>query len=109
MEEIRKRCSRLQDEAWLAYLDTLVFDLVRPSRISTPMIVMGGADDTMVLPSEVAATARAYNVKPTIIAGLAHDMMLDIGWRRAAAAVARELDARFAAEDRRLEICSNAA
>ena len=94
-ETVRRSFSRLQDEAWFAYLDTLLFDLVRSERVTAPIIVMGGGDDAMVRPAEVIATAKAYRVKPTILAGVAHDMMLDLGWRRVAGAMARELERYF--------------
>jgi pimeloyl-ACP methyl ester carboxylesterase len=85
----------LQDEAWLGYLDSLAFDLVNPRRVTTPMVVMGARDDAMIHPGEVAATAEAYNVRPILFEGMAHDMMLDTRWRDVAKEIVAQLDAAF--------------
>jgi alpha-beta hydrolase superfamily lysophospholipase len=94
-EEAGRHFLRLQNEAWFSYLDTLVFDLVKTKHVKTPIIVIGGSDDAMVHPDEVSSIARTYKVDPIMISGVAHDMMLDIGWRRVAAVIVRELETRF--------------
>ncbi len=59
LEKVSRYHRQLQDEAWLGYLDSFVFDLVSPRRLTTPMGVMGARDDAMIHPNEVAATAAA--------------------------------------------------
>lgn len=80
-------CSRLQDDAYLAYLDCLALDPVNVARISTPMLVTGGSLDLVIRPELVAATARAYGVEPIMFETMAHDMMLEPDWRRLADAM----------------------
>jgi pimeloyl-ACP methyl ester carboxylesterase len=95
METIERYHAQMQDEAWFAYLDSLVFDLARPRRVTTPMVVMGGTQDMMIRPGEVAATAKAYGVAPIMFDGMAHDLMLDTRWRNVANEIIAQLYRRF--------------
>lgn len=52
--------------------------------MKTPLLVLGAADDWLILPGDVEATARVYGAKADILADMSHDMMLEDGWRRAA-------------------------
>lgn len=72
---------RLQDESYCAFLDMLALNLPRPRRVTTPIRVLGAANDTIFHPPEVEATARAYGTKAKIYPNMAHDMMLEAGWR----------------------------
>jgi len=78
---VRKYYSLLQDESYRAYLDMMGLSLPRPERVRTPMLVMGAADDCLVSPSEVETTARAYQTQAEVLPCMAHDMMLEAGWR----------------------------
>lgn len=75
---------RLQQESYLAFLDMLALDLPRPHRVTTPLLVLGAGRDALFRPSEVEATARAYRTRAVVFADMAHDMMLDAGWRMVA-------------------------
>jgi alpha-beta hydrolase superfamily lysophospholipase len=68
----------LQDEA---YLDMLVFNLPRPKRVRTPMLMLGAERDAIFTHREVARTARAYSADTKVIPGMAHDMMVEPAWR----------------------------
>ena len=85
---------RLQDESFLAFLDMLAFDLPRPARVRTPLLVLGGTADAVFHPGEVAATARAYGTEATLFPGMAHDMMLEPGWRDVADTMRKWLNER---------------
>lgn len=74
---------RLQDEAYLAFLDMVALSPVRPSRVATPMVVLGGELDRVFTVEEVRATATAYGTSAVIVPGLAHDVMLDPRWQQA--------------------------
>ena len=56
---------------------------------------MGAERDQMVGRAEVEMTAKAYGVDPIIAPDCAHDMMLDLGWRRVADRIVREIESRF--------------
>ena len=93
--EAAKHHARLQDESVLAYLDSLLFNPVSTRRVSGPLVVMGAERDQMVGRTEVEMTAKAYGVEPIIAPDCAHDMMLDLGWRRVADRIVREIEALF--------------
>ncbi|MEN8040984.1 MAG: alpha/beta fold hydrolase [Actinomycetota bacterium] len=71
---------RLQNESYPAYLE-MIADLPRASRVTDPMLVLGGQHDWLFSPSEVRATARAYGTEAKIFGGMGHHMPLDRGWR----------------------------
>ncbi|MEJ2309307.1 MAG: alpha/beta fold hydrolase [Gammaproteobacteria bacterium] len=83
-EKVRSYFSRLQDESYRSYLDMMALNLPRPERVQTPLLVLGAADDCLISPAEVDATARAYGTRAEVFPGMAHDMMLEAGWRAVA-------------------------
>lgn len=83
-EDVREHFSRLQDESYRAYLDMLGLSRARPKRVKTPLLVLGAANDSLTTPREVAATARAYGATAEFFPNMAHDMMLEAGWRNVA-------------------------
>lgn len=86
-EQVRAYFARIQDEAYVAFLDMLVFNLPRPRRVRTPLLVLGGERDRIFSPREVRATARAYHTTATIFPHMTHDMMLEAGWQNVADAI----------------------
>jgi pimeloyl-ACP methyl ester carboxylesterase len=77
--------ARMQDESYLAFLDMVFLNLPRPGRIPrTPTLALGGAEDAIISPREVRATAAAYQGQAAILAGRGHDLMLDTGWQEVA-------------------------
>jgi pimeloyl-ACP methyl ester carboxylesterase len=83
-DKVRTYSSRLQDESYRAYLDMLGLSLPRPEQVRAPILVMGAADDSLISPGEVEATARAYQTQAEVLPGMAHDMMLEAGWQAVA-------------------------
>lgn len=83
-DQVEAYWARLQDESYLAFLDMLALNLPRPSKITTPMLVLGAADDTLFRPEQIHAIARAYHTHAEIFPAMAHDMMLDAGWQTVA-------------------------
>ncbi|MBN1137273.1 MAG: alpha/beta hydrolase, partial [Anaerolineae bacterium] len=58
----------------------------------TPLLVLGAADDRLISPSEVEATAQAYGVRAEFFPNMAHDMMLEDGWQMVADRILGWLD-----------------
>ncbi len=83
-EQAAAYCRRIQDESYRAYLESVFLFLSRPPRITTPLLVLGAADDRAISVGEVEATAQTYGVRAEIFSDMAHDMMLEAGWRAVA-------------------------
>ena len=62
----------------------LVFNLPRPKRVNTPLLVIGAANDTIFHAYEIEATARAYHTQAVIFPDMTHDLMLGTGWQSVA-------------------------
>jgi alpha-beta hydrolase superfamily lysophospholipase len=87
-QEIVDRCfACLQDESYLAFLDTMVV-LPRPHRVKVPVLVLGAEKDAFFTVAEVRSTARAYRTEAEIFPSMGHDMMLDTDWRTVADRIA---------------------
>jgi len=80
-EDLAARFAALQDEAYLAFLDMLIFRLPKPARVKTPVLVLGGENDNIFSVPEVEATAHAYGTQAKIFKGMAHNMMQEKDWR----------------------------
>jgi pimeloyl-ACP methyl ester carboxylesterase len=77
--------ARIQDESYLAFLDTLLFlARARPRRIDAPVLVLGAERDGFFTVGEVRRTARAYRTEAEVFPGMGHNMMLDHGWEEVA-------------------------
>ncbi len=84
-DKVERYAKQLQDESYLAFLDMLVFDRPhRPRHSGVPTLVLGAGDDAVFTPRDVAACARALGTEAVMFAGMAHDMMLEAGWREVA-------------------------
>jgi pimeloyl-ACP methyl ester carboxylesterase len=90
-EELQNYWNQMQDESYMAFLDMVALDLPKPSRIKTPLLILGAANDNMLKPREIEATARAYKTKAEIIPGVAHNSMLEQGWQLVAERILRWL------------------
>lgn len=90
-EQVATYSSRLTDESFRAVVDTVARP-VRTTRVTTPLLVLGGSADRTATPADVAFTAHRYGVEPVSLDGLPHDLMLDRGWERAASYIADWLD-----------------
>lgn len=90
---------RMQDESFLGFLDMLAFNLPRPKKVSTPILVLGASKDTVFSPAEIEATASAYNTTGEIFDEMAHDMMLEPKWESVAERISDWLKGQAAAKD----------
>jgi len=74
---------QVQDESFRAMLDLMAPGFARP-KAKTPLLVLGSADDALISPPAVEATARAFGVPAYLFSGMGHAMMLDVGWQAVA-------------------------
>lgn len=75
---------QMQDDSYMAFLDMVALDLPKPAKVKTPLLVLGTARDNMIAPSEIEATARAFDTKAEIIPDVAHNSMLELRWQSVA-------------------------
>jgi len=92
--DVERYATQLQDESYVGFLDMLALALPRPQRVKSPLLVLGGDDDALFPPAAVQATARAYGTQAEIFTGMAHNLMLDVGWENVAGRIAGWLDER---------------
>ncbi len=72
---------RFTHESFLAVgVDALLLDLPGKTPTQTPVLVIGGEDDTLFTPMEVRRTARWYGTDAIIMPEMGHELMLDPGW-----------------------------
>jgi pimeloyl-ACP methyl ester carboxylesterase len=85
-EPIVEQCfTRLQEESRRALMGLL--NRVRPPRVTTPMLVLEGADISWG-PRLAKDNARAYRTEVEFFPNMGHNMMLEPGWQ----AVAERID-----------------
>ncbi len=86
-EAVRRYVKLLGRESFRAIMELghLRPDATRVRR--TPLLVLGAERDYIVSPADVRRTAEAYGAEMRILPDIAHDVMLDPGWRRAADAM----------------------
>jgi alpha-beta hydrolase superfamily lysophospholipase len=72
----------------------ILFNLPKPGRVKTPVLVLGGTEDAIFSPAEVNATAHAYRTQPEIFPDMAHDMMLEPNWQNVAERILAWLEER---------------
>jgi pimeloyl-ACP methyl ester carboxylesterase len=61
-----------------------VFVRARPSRITTPLLVLGAELDRTISNDDVRATASAYGTQAAFFPNMGHNMMLEPGWQAVA-------------------------
>ena len=83
-EQLVAYWKQMQDDSFIAFLDMVALDQPKPEKVKTPMLVLGVAQDNMLKPSEIETTARAYKTQAEIIAGVAHNSMLEPRWQAVA-------------------------
>jgi alpha-beta hydrolase superfamily lysophospholipase len=86
--------ARCQNESLRASFLDAGFRRPKTKRMSTPMLVLGGADDGSITNAEVHATARAYRTHATLFPRMGHNMMVEPGWRDVADHICAWLNAR---------------
>jgi len=74
----------LQPESFTASKECLKRIVPRSIKVEVPILVLGSNNDKMISKGSVISTGNAYGVKPVILSGISHDIMLDPKWEIAA-------------------------
>lgn len=90
--QVAKYYARMQQESQRAIMDMTWFDLPLPPLVPVPALVVGGEQDRLFRPEQVASTARALGVQAEIFPDVAHALMLEPAWQRVAERLLRWLD-----------------
>ena len=77
--KLERYAARVGAESFRACME-MIYNLPRPRRVKSPVLVLGGADDHIIRPRHIESTARAYGGDMKIFPRMAHDMMLEDGW-----------------------------
>ncbi|QLL05732.1 alpha/beta hydrolase [Mycobacterium vicinigordonae] len=85
-EEDIVRYAALLDEEYFGRqtIDLTILSLPRPSRVTSPLLVLGAECDGSFSPDEIRKTARAYGTKAEFFPDMGHNMMLEPGWQTVA-------------------------
>ena len=79
--DVVRYAARLEEEfAGRITLDMALFDLPKPERVTTPLLVLGAECDGCITQEEVRATARDYHTEAEIFPKMGHNMMVEPGW-----------------------------
>ncbi len=86
-DALQRYAAQLGGDSFRALLE-LTYRRPDPARVrKTPLLVLAGSRDCLTPPSTARRTANAYGADLRILPDIAHDLMLDPGWRRAADAM----------------------
>ena len=81
-ERVMECYRRLQNESFRAVLDMLFLNLPKPRRVGkVPLLLLAAENDRIFSVAQEEATASAYGGRAEVWPGMAHDMMLEDGWR----------------------------
>ena len=81
--KVAEYVGRFGGESYRAALE-MIYNLPRPRKIKTPLLVVGARDDAIIAPNKIEKTARAFKADCEIFPDTAHDTMLERGWQKVA-------------------------
>jgi len=84
---VEKYSSRFGKEAFLAALE-MIYNLPKPDKIKVPILIVGAENDAVIAERLIAKSAQTLKADYRIFPNIAHDMMLEKGWRDVAEHIA---------------------
>lgn len=84
MEKQRKYACQMQQESMKVARGLKKGVIPDTDKNKLPILVIGGANDWFLPPSEYQRLAAAYHTKEVIVPDLSHNVMLDTNWEKAA-------------------------
>jgi pimeloyl-ACP methyl ester carboxylesterase len=82
-EKIAGYVKRFGSESYRAALE-MIYNLPKPKKLTAPILVIGAENDALIAPKKIEKTARAYKADFKVFNGMAHDLMLERGWKQVA-------------------------
>lgn len=86
--------AHVQPESFRVALEATFFSLPRPAKIKAPLLVLAGETDRVFTTPEQKKTAQAYHAELILYPHMAHDMMLEAGWKSVADRILSWLESR---------------
>ncbi|WP_082971266.1 alpha/beta hydrolase [Mycobacterium sp. 852002-51971_SCH5477799-a] len=83
--DVARYAALLEEEhAGRQTFELTMFNLPKPGRVTTPLLVLGAECDGCFSPGEIRETARAYGTEAEFFPNMGHNMMLEPGWQTVA-------------------------
>jgi len=79
-DKLDEALEKLQDESFMAFLDMLFSYLPDPSKVHTPLMVVGAENDYLIPIADLQKTAKRYGVEPLVVKGASHNFFMESGW-----------------------------
>lgn len=90
---VRRAIPRLDRESLMVCLDLLGLDLPPSTRmLEMPVLVLGAERDAFIYQGALEQTGKTYGVTPEVFSGMAHAMMIDYDWEKAALRILQWLE-----------------
>lgn len=93
-EQVLKYQKYMDDESFRAFIDLLGLNLAHPKRVQSPMLVLGAEKDAVISQNDVRTTAKTYGTRAEFFPNMAHNMMLEAGWKSVAERILKWLKER---------------
>jgi pimeloyl-ACP methyl ester carboxylesterase len=91
---VRRSIPQLGRESLMVCLDLLGLDLLPSTRmLDMPVLVLGAERDPFIYQGALEQTAKTYGTMPEVFSGMAHAMMIDYDWEKAALRILHWLEA----------------
>jgi pimeloyl-ACP methyl ester carboxylesterase len=84
--------TKVQSEAFLAYLDMLNKKLIKPEKIKTPLLVVSAGKDWFFPLDEQAVLVKTYNAPQKMYPNAPHNLFATEGWQQVAADIQQFLE-----------------
>lgn len=78
-ERVRGYFERMGNESYSAFMDIILLDKPKPSKVNTQMLIIGGEKDSSIPIKINKALAEVYGTELEMFP-VAHEMMLDSNW-----------------------------
>ena len=82
-EAIARYVERFGSESYRAALE-MIYNLPKPGLIKAPLLILGAENDALIPRKKIEKTARVLKADYKIFPTMAHDLMLERGWRQVA-------------------------
>lgn len=84
---VESAASKVQGESFFAYLGMLNKWLIKPQKITTPLLIVSAGKDWFFPPDEQAELVKTYNAPQIMYPEAPHNLFVTEGWEKVAAEI----------------------